>query len=172
MKLTVREMVTYAMLGALMWVSKMVMEWLPNVHLLAVITVAVTVVYRARALYIIYTYVMLLGVCYGFPAWWVAHLYEWTLLWGAVMLLPRRMPPAVAAVVYAVLCGAHGFLYGGVLYIPVHMLFFGASWEQLPVWLLKGLPYDIIHCVSNVVASTLALPLIALLRRCERIGRT
>ncbi len=171
MKLTVREMVTYAMLGALMWVSKMVMEWLPNVHLLAVITVAVTVVYRARALYIIYTYVLLLGVCYGFPMWWVAHLYEWTLLWGAVMLLPHRMPPAVAAVVYAVLCGAHGFLFG-VLYAPVEVLFFGTGWEQLPVWLLKGLPYDITHGVSNIVASVLALPLIALLRRCERIGRT
>lgn len=171
MKLTVREMVTYAMLGALMWVSKMVMEWLPNVHLLAVITVAVTVVYRTRALYIIYTFVLLLGVCYGFPTWWVAHLYLWTLLWGAAMLLPREMPPAVASVVYIALCGAHGFLYG-VLYAPTQVLFFGTSLQQIPAWILAGLPFDITHGVSNLVAGTLTVPLVALLRRCERIGRS
>lgn len=170
MKLTVRELVTFAMLGSLMWVSKLVMEWLPNMHLLAVITVAVTVCYRQKALYILATYILLLGAVNGFPPWWVIHTYVWTILWGATMLLPRRMKPAVAAVVYAVLGGAHGFLYG-TMCAPVQVLLFGTSVAQIPAWIVAGLPFDITHGVSNVIASVLTLPLIALIRRCERVGR-
>ena len=44
MKLTVRETAVFAMLGALMYASKMIMELAPNIHLLGAFTVAFTVV--------------------------------------------------------------------------------------------------------------------------------
>ena len=53
------------MLGALMYASKMIMEVAPNVHLLGVFTIAFTVVYRKKALYPIYTYVLLNGIFCG-----------------------------------------------------------------------------------------------------------
>ena len=37
-KLTIREMAVFAMLGALMYASKMIKEVAPNVHLLGVFT--------------------------------------------------------------------------------------------------------------------------------------
>ena len=37
-KLTIREMAVFAILGALMYASKMIMEVVPNVHLLGVFT--------------------------------------------------------------------------------------------------------------------------------------
>lgn len=40
MKLTVRETAVFGMLGALMYVFKVIMEVAPNVHLLGVFTVA------------------------------------------------------------------------------------------------------------------------------------
>ena len=54
------------MLGALMYASKVVMEVAPNVHLLGVFTMAFTLVYRKKALYPIYTYVLLNGLFTGF----------------------------------------------------------------------------------------------------------
>ena len=54
MKLTIRETAIFAMLGSVMYASKMVMEILPNVHLLGVFTIAYTIVYRKKALYPIY----------------------------------------------------------------------------------------------------------------------
>ena len=51
MKLSVREIAVFGMLGALMYASKVLMEALPNVHLLGVFVVALTVVYRKKALY-------------------------------------------------------------------------------------------------------------------------
>ena len=59
------------MLGALMYASKVAMEVLPNVHLLGVFVVAMTVVYRKKALYPIYTYVFLNGLMEGVSLWWL-----------------------------------------------------------------------------------------------------
>ena len=59
MKLTLRELTTFALLGSLMYVSKIALEWAPNIHLLGVFTIAFTIVYRKKALYPIYTYVLL-----------------------------------------------------------------------------------------------------------------
>lgn len=48
MKLTVREIAVFGMLGAVMYASKIIMEFIPNVHLIGVFTVAFTVVYRKK----------------------------------------------------------------------------------------------------------------------------
>ena len=45
-----RLMAIFAMLGAIMFVSKLVMEFLPNVHLVGALLVVYTVVYRTKAL--------------------------------------------------------------------------------------------------------------------------
>ena len=87
--LTVFELVLFAMLGMVMFVSKIVMEYLPNIHLLAMLTMAYTLVFRAKALIPIYVYVFVNGLYAGFATWWVPYLYIWTVLWGVTMLLPR-----------------------------------------------------------------------------------
>ena len=66
MKLSTREIAVFGMLGAVMYSSKVLMEIAPNVHLLGVFTMAFTIVYRQKALYPIYTYVILNGIMAGF----------------------------------------------------------------------------------------------------------
>ena len=70
------------MLGTIMFVSKIVMEALPNIHLLGTLTMTYTVVYRKKALIPLYVYVFLNGLYAGFSLWWVPYLYIWTILWG------------------------------------------------------------------------------------------
>lgn len=167
MKLTVRETAVFGMLGAVMYASKILMEMLPNIHLLGVLTVAYTVVYRKKALYPIYVYVILNGVFCGFATWWVPYLYLWTVLWGAVMLLPRRMPKGIRPVVYMAVCAAHGFLFG-TLYAPAQALFYGLSFKGMIAWIAAGLPMDCIHGVSNFLCGSLITPLVYVLRLAER----
>ncbi len=150
-----------------MFASKLVMEAFPNVHILAVLTVAFTVVYRSKALWPIYVFTVLLGLYAGFNMWWIPHLYLWTLLWGATMLLPKRMPKVVSAVVYAVLCSLHGILYG-TLYAPAQALMFGFSFDQTLAWIAAGLPWDIVHGVANLGLGLLVLPIVTVLRRLEK----
>ena len=66
MKISVRELVIFAVFAALMFVSKLLMQVLPNIHLLGMFIVALTVVYRAKALLPIYVYVFLDGLFSGF----------------------------------------------------------------------------------------------------------
>ena len=147
-------MTIFGMLGALMYASKVLMEVAPNIHLLGVFTVAITVVYRKKALYPIYTYVLINGLFSGFATWWIPYLYLWTVLWGVVMLLPKKVKP----IVYMLVNTSHGFLFG-VLYAPAQALLFGMNFEGVIAWIIAGIPYDIIHGVSNFALGLLIWPL-------------
>ena len=160
-------MCVFAMLGALMFASKKLMEVLPNVHLIGLLITVTTVVFRKKALIPLYLYVFLDGIFGGFSLWWLPYLYIWTILWGAVMLCPRNMKRGVATVVYAVLCGLHGLCFG-ILYAPAQALMFGLNFQGMISWIMTGLPFDMIHGVSNFFCGMLVMPIISTLRLAER----
>ena len=167
--LTIFEMVLFAMLGTLMFSSKMLMEFLPNIHLLGMFIVTFTVVFRFKALVPIYIYVFLNGIVAGFAPWWIPYLYVWTVLWGMTMLLPRSMPPKVAMIVYPLVCALHGILFG-ILYAPAQAMMFSLSFRQMLLWIASGTLFDITHCVSNLIAGLLIYPLTILLRKlCDSV---
>ena len=155
------------MLGAIMFVSKLIMEWLPNIHLIGALTMIYTIVYRGKALIPIYIFVFLTGLFGGFSLWWIPYLYVWTVLWGITMLLPKRMKPTWAIPVYVTVCALHGFLYG-VLYAPAQALLFGFDFKQTVAWIVAGLPFDITHGIGNAVVGFLILPISEALRKIER----
>ena len=84
------------------------------------------------------------------------------------MLLPKRMPPKIAPIVYTAVCGLHGFLYG-TLYAPSQALLFGLDFEGMIAWIIAGLPWDLVHGVSNLIAGLLICPIVALLTRVEKL---
>jgi hypothetical protein len=170
MKLTTRELTVFAMLGAVMYASKVILEFAPNIHLLGVFTIAFTIVYRKKALYPIYIYVLLNGMFSGFSAWWVPYLYLWTVLWGFVMLLPKKMPRLIQPIVYMAVCAVHGFLFG-TLYAPVQAVLFGLSLEGMVSWIVAGLPWDFLHGVSNFFCGVLIMPIVSVLRLAERYAQ-
>ncbi len=167
MKLAIREITIFSMLGAVMYASKLIMEFVPNIHLLGVFTIAFTVVYRKKALYPIYIYVILNGMFSGFPTWWLPYLYLWTVLWGVVMLLPKNMPKKVQPIVYMVVCSLHGFLFG-TLYAPAQALLYGLSFQGMIAWIIAGFPWDCIHGISNFFCGMLILPVISALRLADK----
>lgn len=167
MKLTIKEIVVFGMLGSIMYASKFIMELLPNIHLLGVLTVSFTVVYRKKALYPIYTYVILNGIFCGFATWWIPYLYLWAVLWGAVMLLPQKMPKSAQPIVYMTVCAAHGFLFG-TLYAPAQAILFGLSLKGMVAWIIAGLPWDFMHGVSNFLCGILIMPIISVLKLAEK----
>lgn len=168
MKLTVRETAVFAMLGAMMYASKVLMDLLPNIHLIGTFIVAMTVVYRKKALYPLYIFVFVTGLLNGFATWWIPYLYIWAVLWGAVMLLPQNMPKKIKPIVYMVVCGLHGLLYG-VLYAPAQAILFGLDFNGMLAWIAAGLPFDITHGVSNLLCGVLILPLASVLKKAEKI---
>lgn len=167
MKLSIKEAAVFSMLGAVMYCSKIIMEALPNIHLVGVLTVALTIVYRKKALYPIYIFVLLSGLLSGFSTWWVPYLYIWTVLWGLTMLLPKNMNKRVAPFVYMTVCALHGLFYG-VLYAPVQAIFFGLDFKGMLSWIAAGLSFDLIHCVSNFIGALLIVPIAGLIKTAEK----
>ena len=157
-------MTAFSMYGALMFASKVLMQFLPNIHLLGMFIMVFTVVYRQKALIPIYLYVLLDGIFGGFSMWWLPYLYIWTVLWAVTMLLPKYMSKRTAMVVYPIVCAAHGFMFG-TLYAPAQALMFGLNFHQTLAWIATGLPYDAIHGVANLMAGLLIAPLSTLLGR-------
>lgn len=164
MKLSIKELAVFGMLGTLMCISKYVMEFLPNMHLLAVFTVAFTVVFRKKALYPIYIFVFLVGLFSGFSVWWLPYLYIWAVLWGAVMLIPKNLNPKIAPFVYIAVCSLHGFLYG-TIYAPAQALLFGLDFKGTVAWIVAGLPFDMVHGFSNLCLGVLIVPIIKVLNK-------
>lgn len=161
------KLVLYAMLGSVTYAGKVAMESIPNVHPVALLLMAFTVVYRVEALIPLYVYVFLVGLFNGFGLWWYPYLYIWTILWGVTMLLPKHMKPKVAAVVYPLVCALFGLAFG-TLYAPAQALLFHYDLATTLKWILVGLPYDFIHCMGNLAMGLLVYPLVQLLRKLNR----
>lgn len=169
MKLKTQEIVLFPVLGVILFVSKLLMEFLPNVHILAPLTIAYTVVFRRKAIIPVLIFAFLTGVYNGFTPWLIPYFYIWPILWGVTMLLPKDMPKKVAMITYMIAAGAHGFLYG-TMYLPFQAIMFGFDFKQCIAWLSTGLPWDLVHGVSNVLVSTLTLPIISILKKCVKMS--
>jgi energy-coupling factor transport system substrate-specific component len=155
------------MLGALLVLSDLVMDVLPNIHFVGLLSVLYTVVYRAKALVPIYVYVFITGFYSGFATWWVPYLYVWAVLWGMAMLIPSKIPPTAKKIVYPAVCALHGFAFG-IIYAPGQALLFGYNLEQTIAWIMAGTGFDITHGISNFCAGLLVYPLSQTLIKLEK----
>ena len=165
----IRYLIIFPMLGAIMFISKVIMEFLPNIHAIAMFIAVFTLVYRWRALIPIYLYVFLVGLYNGFGTWWVPYIYIWTILWAFIMLIPKRLSIKKKAIISAVLCGLHGITYG-ILYAPFQALAFGLNFEGMIAWIVAGFPFDIVHMCGNIAMSFLIIPLYKIINRLENQG--
>lgn len=157
------------MLGAMMFASKIALEWAPNIHMVGMFTMVYTIVFRAKALIPIYLYAVILFVFYGFAPWCVVHFYVWTVLWAITMLIPRGLPTKVLAVLYPAVCALHGLMYGTLCaftQVPIYYNSFAP--EKLLAYIASGLYFDVLHMLGNLGFGCLILPLSALLMKLDR----
>ena len=157
------------MLGALMFASKIALEWAPNIHMLGMFTMIFTIVYRFKALIPIYLYASLLFIFYGFAPWCVIHFYVWTVLWAVTMLIPRRLPEKVLAVLYPTMCVLHGLSYGALCaltQVPIYYNSFAP--EMILTYIASSFYFDILHAIGNLGFGLLILPLSRLILKLEQ----
>ena len=84
------------------------------------------------------------------------------------MLLPKNIPTKLKAPVYMVVSALHGFLFG-TLYAPAQAILFGLSFKGMIAWIIAGLPWDVVHGISNFCCGLLIVPLTKILRKLENI---
>ena len=121
----------------------MALSPLPNINLNAIFIILTTVYFGWKALYTVGVYVMLEGLIYGFSIWWISYLYVWPLLVVIVMMARKNQ----SSLIWAVIAGVYGLLFGPLMYLGYFAVLGG--WNGFPAMWIAGIPYDLIHAVSN-----------------------
>lgn len=149
-----RRLVLCALLAAVMTVLQLAMAPLPNIEPVSLLVLVYALVFGRDVFYIVFTFILLEGLVFGFHLWWMSYLYIWP-LWAAVVLLLRRgdeKPPLV----WAAASGAFGLSFGALCALPYLA---GGPWAAFSYW-AAGIPFDLLHCAGNFILSlTLASPL-------------
>lgn len=150
-RLSVREIAELSLICALMVAGKEGLRVIPNVHPVTLLLLLATAVYGVKALYPAFGFAILEIALYGAGLWNLMYLYVWPIVVFAA--LPFRQSRSRA--LWAALAGLHGLCFGALCAIPY--LFIG-GWKMAFTWWLSGIPYDVIHCVSNAVLVFALLP--------------
>ncbi len=157
MKLTLRQVALFGVLGALTFGAKVAMSALPNIEPVSLMVMLFAVVFGWKAIYPIYLYVLMETMLYGINLWNINYLYVWLVLALAALAMRRLRHP----IWWALLSGSFGMAFG-LLCSPVYMIIGGFDYGIR--WWLAGIIFDIPHAIGNfVIALVLFVPLRRLL---------
>lgn len=160
MRLTLRELIAYALLGALLIVVQVALAALPNIELVSVLLVAYTLTLGVRALFPLYIFVIAEGLLYGFSMWFINYLYVWAVLVLLILLFRRRTQ---SIYFFAAISALYGLFFGALCAVPY--FFAGGAAGALAYW-VSGIPFDLLHCAGNALTALLLLkPIWRLLER-------
>ncbi len=146
--LSVKEIALFGVLGALTFGAKLVMSGLPNIEPVSLMVMLFAVTFGRKCIYPTYVYVAMELLIYGIGVWNIYYLYVWPVLAvGAYLLrgVKGRLP-------WAILSGGFGLAFGALCAIT-DMVLYGFP-VAVGKW-VGGIPFDLIHCVSNFVIALL-----------------
>lgn len=143
-KITVRDIAITGMMIATIEVAKNALAFIPNVELVSLLVILFTLYFGKKILFVIPAFILLEGCIYGFGLWWIMYLYVWPLL--ALITYIMRKQESVWA--WAIMSGSFGLAFGALCSIPYIVL---SGPKAAFAWWVSGIPFDILHCVSNFV---------------------
>lgn len=148
--LNVRETARLGLMIAVLEVSKLALNHLPNIELISFWVILFTCTFGLRTLYAIYGFVLIEGMLYGIHFWWVAYLYVWPLLALIVWMFRKQQ----SILFWSILSALFGLFFGALCAIPYFVtgLFSGGLYNGLLAgfsWWVAGIPFDILHCIGN-----------------------
>lgn len=132
-------------MSAILYVSKVALEFLPNIELVSLLVVIYSLVFGWETILIVTVFNMFELIQWGFGTWWFSYLYVWPLLCAITMLLKKLIKEEF--VIWAIVSGVFGLIFGSLFalfYLFVDTKYAFAYW-------ISGLPWDVVHCIGNFV---------------------
>lgn len=158
--MSVQKMTRIALLSAILYVSKVALEFLPNVELVSLLTIIYTLVFGTEAFLIVIVFNFFELIQWGFGTWWVSYLYVWPLLCLITLFFKKTIKEEF--VLWGIVSGVFGLIFGSlfaIVYIPIDPAYALAYW-------ISGLPWDVWHGVWNfVLMLVLGKPLYTIMNR-------
>lgn len=141
-----KDIVTMGLLSAILIIGQVGMSFLPNIEIVTPLILVYTLIFKKKVFYIVYAFVFLEGLIYGFGIWWANYLYVWAILAIIVLLLQKNQ----SVIIWAVVTGAYGLVFGALCAIPFFIA--GGIGAGMAYW-TSGIPFDLTHCIGNFVTT-------------------
>lgn len=139
----VRQIAYTTFLAAILWLVKISLASVPNVEMVTLLvivygaTLPFKIGYPAVAIYVI-----LDSMIFGFGDWVPALFIIWSLYFWVAAILKRWLFKSWH---WAIVSAFFGIIFGSLFSIYYYFLYGTLSL----IYLIQGLPYDLIHAVSN-----------------------
>lgn len=148
--LSARDVALVGMMVAVIEVCKVVLMGIPNVELTTFWIIMFSLYFGNRVFFAVPVFILLEGTLFGFGLWWVMYLYVWPLL----AVITRLMNKMESAVGWSILAGIYGLMYGLFCSVPYFVIGaadggFMAGLQAGFAWFVSGIPFDLIHGISN-----------------------
>ncbi len=139
-----RELTLMAIFTAILLVGQVALGFLPNIEVVSLLIILYTIHLKKKVFFVIYAFVLLEGLIYGFGLWWINYLYIWSIL----ALLALCFQKQTSVFFWSLLSGFYGMGFGALCSIPY---FFLSGTKAAFAYWVSGLIYDIPHCIGNVI---------------------
>lgn len=141
-KLTIREIALMGVMLATIEGAKLAMAYLPNIELVTLLIILYSLFFGKKIYYVMAGFILIEGCIYGFGIWWFMYVYIWPIL----AILTNLFKKQQSVLFWSIFSGAYGLFYGALCAI-VYIFISGPKGAL--AWWIAGIPFDIIHCVSN-----------------------
>ncbi len=159
-KLSAKDVAYLGVSLALLEASKLALDLLPNVEIVTLLFIVYTIFFGRKTILVAIGFTAIECFLKGFNIWSLMYLYIWPLL---IIIVFYANKHKAGYVFYCILSALFGLFFG--LFCAIPNLFIG-GWSMAVTWWIAGIPYDIIHCVSNFFLCLLLLkPLCAIMKK-------
>ncbi len=139
-----------AVLGAVLFISQMALAFLPNIELVSLFIIVFTQCFRKKIIGILTVFIFLEVLMYGINTWVIMYIYVWPIL-GVIAYVFKDIKPVAF---WAVISGVFGLLFGALCSI---VYFFIGGIGGGIAYFIAGIPFDILHCIGNVLVTLLLM---------------
>lgn len=141
----IKKITRIALLSAILYVSKVALEWIPNVELVSFLTIIYTLIFGREAFLIVTVFNLFEFLQWGFGVWWVSYLYVWPLLVLLTLMFKKLLGEEF--ILWGIVSGVFGLIFGSlfaIAYIPLDPSYAFSYW-------IAGLLWDVWHGACNFV---------------------
>lgn len=148
---SVKDIALIGMMTAMLEAVKIALQAVPNVELVTLLIILFTLYLGWKTLLAVWAFVGIECVVWGIGLWTIMYVYVWPILVLLTLLIRKKN----AYLRYCFLSGFFGLFFGAFCSIPY---FFIGGPSMAISWWISGIPYDILHGISNFVLCLILFP--------------
>ena len=145
LQLSAKSIAYSGIMLAILEAAKLALDFVPNVEAVTLLFIVYTLFFGRKTILVAIGFTLIECMLKGINVWSLMYLYIWPLL---IIVVHYANQHKAEYVFYCILSGVFGLLFGTFCLIPYLIV---GGWGMAISWWIAGLPYDLIHGVSNFV---------------------